>query len=175
MRSGRWGRCFLSICSISALLSFKVLSQLRLPGSRGGARLRRLGDRSHMFTRAVLRPGPPPYELHTHGGFRADGNWGGGGGRMLKAERRDGSLGCACVCRRPPAGSGQLCPRASQRVPLSYRFQMRGRRGGGRGLADAGETGELQVTLVPFHRRGSFIRLANIGRIILPRFPHLKK
>lgn len=49
-----------SVCCISALLSFQVLIQLGLPGSRGGARLRRLGGHSHVFTRPVLLPGPPP-------------------------------------------------------------------------------------------------------------------
>ena len=53
VRSIRWGRCFLSICSIPALLCFQVLIQLRLPGSRGGARLRRLGGHSHVLTLAV--------------------------------------------------------------------------------------------------------------------------
>lgn len=38
-------------CSMSVLLSFQLLSQLRLSGCRAGARLLRLGGGSHEFTR----------------------------------------------------------------------------------------------------------------------------
>lgn len=39
-----------SICSISVLLSFQLLYQLRLPGCRAGAQLLHLGGGSHKFT-----------------------------------------------------------------------------------------------------------------------------
>lgn len=37
------------------------------------------------------------------------------------------------------------------------------------------ENDELKAPVVPFHCNSPFIRLANIGRVTLPRFPHVTK
>lgn len=154
-----------SICSISALLSFQLLPQPRLLGCRGGARPRRFGGRQprvHPDFRAAgssaLRAPSPPVELVP----KETGN-------DQYAECRDGSPGCVRVYRCPPSVERAALPLESA-IAVHLSPAEKGSEEAWRTLEN-----ELKAPVAPFHPNSPFIRLANIGQVTLPRFPHVKK
>lgn len=155
-----------SICSISALLSFQLLPQPRLLGCRGGARPRGSGGGSRVFTRTFVRPGPPPCERQSHPWSLCRKKRG-----MISVRGVEMAAQAAFVStdvRRP--WKGQLCPWSQPSLSTSLLPTEKGSEEAWRTLEN-----ELKAPVAPFHRHSPFIHLANIGRVTLPRFPHVKK
>lgn len=90
------GVCVRFFYLLLALLNFQLLPQPPLARCRGGARPRVSGRGSRVSTRTVLRSGFLPRECQAEELLLKET------GGMLSAESKDGSPGCAPVCRHPP-------------------------------------------------------------------------
>lgn len=105
---------------LSTLLGFQLLPQPRLFRCRGRARPGRLGSAALGSTGCRVARSSTCVEL-----VRKET------GRMFSAESRDGSLGCAHICRLPPPVQLATEPRTSQLA--LFRLQTRGVRRAGVG------------------------------------------
>lgn len=119
-----------------------------------------------MFTRTFVRPGPPPCERQAHPWSLCGRKRG-----MISVRNVEMAAQAAFVStgvRRP--WKGQLCPWSQPSLSTSLSPTEKGSEEAWRTLEN-----ELKAPVAPFHRNIPFIRLANIGRVTLPRFPHVKK